>query len=477
VIQIDPLAARRVRLAVLCASQFLLIMDFAIVNVALPSIQQSLGFSDADLAWVTSGYALTFGGFLLLAGRVADVTGRRRTFLLGIGAFTVASAVCGLAVDPAMLLAGRAAQGAAASLAAASALALIATTFAPGRERARALAAWGAMGGLGAGCGVVVGGALTQFAGWPAIFLLNLPVGLAIVAGGIYALPADRPERAGRFGLVQALTATAGVGLLMLALTGAENAWTSPDTLVRFGLAVLLLGLFAVGERRSHARLLPEGLLGRSAPVSVVALGVGTLTAAYFFLSPYLQEGLGYAPLAAGLAYVVVPGGMVSGSAVAARLAGRVAPHVLVAVGCAAMSIGLLYLSRAPIPGTYLIDVMPGLMLLGFGRGLSAPPHVSLALDRVEAKDAGAASGLMNTSIQLGAALGISACAVFASQASSAASERGALAEEALASGVSVALLVLAVISAISSVLAAVCMRPSRLGGTRRPIGGLALSR
>jgi MFS family permease len=470
-------AARRLRLVVLCASQFLLIMDFAIVNVALPSIQRSLGFSDADLAWVTSGYALTFGGFLLLAGRVADVTGRRRTYLVGISAFTAASAICGLAASPAMLLAGRAAQGVGAALTAASALALIATAFAPGRERTRALAAWGAMGGLGAGCGVVLGGALTQLAGWQAVFLLNLPVGILLVAGGVLALPADRPGRSGRFGVRQAVTATGGVGVLMLALTGAEDAWTSPDTLARFALAAALLALFAIGERRSEARLLPVGLLGRSAPVSIVALGIGTITAAYFFLSPYLQQGLGYGPLAAGLAYIVVPAGMVSGSAVAARLVCRVPAHVTVALGCGAMALGLIYLSRAPIPGTYLVDVLPGLALLGFGRGVSSPPHVSLALDRVEAKDAGAASGLMNTSIQVGAALGLSGCAVVASQASDHVLHEGGAADAALAAGTHVALAVLAVLAAVSGILAAVAMRPAPTSGTRRPARGLAVSR
>ena len=465
------------RLAVLCASQFLLIMDFAIVNVALPSIQRSLGFSDADLAWVTSGYALTFGGFLLLAGRVADLTGRRRTFLIGTSVFTGASVVCGLAATPTMLLAGRAAQGVGAALTAASALALIATAFAPGRERDRALAAWGAMGGLGAGCGVVVGGALTQFAGWPSIFLLNIPIGIALVAGAALALPGDRPTGPRRFGFAQAVTATAGVGMLMLALTGAENAWTAPETIGRFGVAVLLLGLFAAGERRSEGRLLPPGTLVSSAPVSLVALGIGTITAAYFFLSPYLQQGLGYGPFLAGAAYIVVPAGMVSGSAVAARLAGRVPPHLLVAAGCGAMAVGLLYLSRAPIPGTYLIDVLPGLALLGFGRGVSAPPHVSIALDRVDAKDAGAASGLLNTSIQLGAALGMSACAVFASQATDEALRDGAAVEAALAAGVHVALAALAVTAAAAGILAALAMRPARTPRTRRPAGGLALSR
>ena len=239
-------------------------MDFAIVNVALPSIQRSLSFSDADLAWVTSGYALTFGGFLLLAGRVGDVAGRRRTFLAGIVVFTVASAVCGLAVDPAMLLAGRGLQGAGAAFTAASTLALIATAFAPGRERSRALALWGAMGGLGAGCGVVVGGALTELAGWQSIFLLNIPVGIAIAVGAVLCLPADRPEGAGRLAIVQAIAVTGGVGVLMLALSEAESDPAAPATIGRFALAALLLGTFAVAERLSPTRLLP---LGRDPPL------------------------------------------------------------------------------------------------------------------------------------------------------------------------------------------------------------------
>lgn len=431
------LTAGALRLAVICTSQFLLVMDFAIVNVALPQIRDALGFSEAGLAWVTSGYALTFGGFLLLAGRVADFTGRRRSFLAGISLFTIASAVCGLAPDPATLVAGRLAQGAGAALTAASALALIATSFAPGPERTRALAAWGAVGGLGAATGVVLGGALAGLAGWESIFLLNLPVGVVLLLVGHAVLPATA-ARAGRVAVLPAFSITAALGALMFAFASGEAGWRSPSVALPLAAAAVLLAVFVVAERRTSDRMLPKGVLvaGHSAAANVVAFALGTTTAAYFFLSPYLQEGLGYSPLVAGLAYLIVPIGMMAGSTAAGRLAGHLPPWAAIACGAGLMAAGLLHLSAVPVSGEYLTDVLPGLALLGFGRGLSAPPNVAVALDGVDPRQAGAASGLLNTSLQLGAALAVAVLANLASDAADATeAARSALLPVALAAG------------------------------------------
>jgi MFS family permease len=453
----DDRTARRLRLAVLCISQFMLVMDFAIVNVALPEIRRTLDFSESGLAWVASAYALTFGGFLLVAGRLADVLGRKRTYLAGVAVFTLASVGCALAGTPAMLVAARAFQGVGAALAAAPALALIVVTTAPGRERVRALAVWGAMGGIGAATGLVTGGTLTGWWGWPAIFLVNLPAGALVLAVARAVLPADPPRREAHVGAASAATATAGIAALILAAsTGGSWPWLTA--------AAVFLGLFAVAERRAAEPLVPYAVLRRSgaSAANVSAFAVGGVTAAYFFTSPYMQEALGYSPVTAGIAYLVVPGGMVTGSSVAGRTAGRVSARSAVIAGSLAMTAGLLLLARAPLHGSYVADLMPGLALLGFGRGLAAAPLAGAALEGVDRHQTGVASGLVNTALQLGAALGVALFATIGARSSDAAAAAGAAPAEALVAGVRSALHATSLAAAGAALAAALLMKRSK---------------
>jgi EmrB/QacA subfamily drug resistance transporter len=462
-------AARRLSLAILCASQFLLVMDFAIVNVALPSIRESLGFSETGLTWVASAYALTFGGFLLVAGRLADVFGRRRTYIAGTVLFTTASAVCGLADSPGSLVAARAIQGVGAALAAAPVLALITTITRPGRERGRAFALWGAMAGLGAATGLVVGGALTAFAGWPAIFFINVPVGVVIVSGALSVLPADAPARRARVGVLSAVTATAAIASLIYAMSQAAHGWQTPDVLVPLAVSAVMGGLFSVAEVYGPQPLVPWSVLRQSggAAANLAALPIGGATAAYFFTSPYMQDGLGYSAWLTGLAYLCVPGGMVAGAAVAGRVAGRVPAWRTVLIGSLAITAGLLILSRLTLDSWYVTGLLPGLTLLGFGRGVSAAPLAGAAMEGVEASQAGVASGIVNTSLQLGAAMGVAAFAAVGAHASDAATAGGALPVDALVSGVRAALGATAVTGVMAAIVAITLMRP-RAGATSR---------
>lgn len=399
-------------LAVLCSAFFMVILDVAIVNVALPSIAADLDFSPRSLQWVVSAYALTFGGLLLLGGRAADVLGQRRAFVGGVAVFALASLLGGVAWSPAMLVAARSLQGVGAASMTPAALSILMTTFPEGAERNKALGAWGAVGASGGTIGLLIGGALTQTVGWTWIFLLNVPIGATVIAL-TPALLEKRPPAApkGRFDLAGATSVTAALSLLVYAVVDADAAgWGSVRTVSLLAISALLLAAFAVIERRAAAPLLPFRLfrvgvvLGSNVASTVFGAAVFGM---FFVITLYLQRVLGYSPLEAGLAWLALSVTALLASAGAAGLVTRVGPRVPLVAGLSIATAGLWLLSRLPQDARYLHDVMPALAVSGLGIGLAFVTLSIGALEGVTDPDAGLASGLVNTTQQIGGALGV----------------------------------------------------------------------
>ena len=399
-------------LGLLCSAFFMVILDVAIVNVALPSIGADLGFSQRSLQWVVSAYALTFGGLLLLGGRAADVLGQRRVFATGVTVFALASLLAGVAWSPALLITARALQGIGAAAMTPAALSILMTTFSEGAERNKALGAWGAVGASGGTIGLLIGGALTQTVGWTWIFLLNVPIGATVVAF-TPALLAKRPPAAStrRFDLAGATSVTAALSLLVYAVVDANAAgWGSSRTISLLAISALLLAAFAVVERRAAAPLLPFRLFR----VGVVlgsnvasALFGAAIFGMFFVITLYLQRVLGYSPLEAGLAWLALSVTALLASAGGAGLVTRVGPRVPLVTGLSIATAGLWLLSRLPHDARYLHDVMPALAVSGLGIGLAFVTLSIGALEGVDEPDAGLASGLVNATQQIGGALGV----------------------------------------------------------------------
>lgn len=434
-------------LAVLCSAFFMVILDVAIVNVALPSIAADLDFSPRSLQWVVSAYALTFGGLLLLGGRAADVLGQRRTFVGGVALFALASLLGGLAWSPAMLVTARSLQGIGAALMTPAALSILMTTFPEGAERNKALGAWGAVGASGGTIGLLIGGALTQTVGWTWIFLLNVPIGATVIAL-TPALLAKRPPAASkrRFDLAGATSVTAALSLLVYAVVDADAAgWGSVRTVSLLAISALLLAAFAVVERRAAAPLLPFRLFR----VGVVlgsnvasALFGAAIFGMFFVITLYLQRVLGYLPLEAGLAWLALSVTALLASAGGAGLVTRVGPRVPLVTGLSIATAGLWLLSRLPQDARYLHDVMPALAVSGLGIGLAFVTLSIGALEGVNEPDAGLASGLVNATQQIGGALGVAV-----------------LSTVALSAGFADALLVAAAFAAAGALFAAWAVR------------------
>jgi len=406
-------ASRRwIGLAVLCTAFFMVVLDVAIVNVALPSIQLDLGFSQSGLQWIVSAYALTFGGLLLLGGRAADILGRRRILMGGVALFTLASLFAGLATSPALLIAARALQGAGAAAMTPASLSLLIETFPAGRERNTALGAWGAVGSTGGTVGLILGGVLTEKAGWEWLFFLNVPFGIAVFALAPFVLvPASRRTCARCFDAAGAVTVTAALTLLVYALVTAGNSgWSSAHTLGLSGAAVALLGVFAAIERRAKAPVIPFGLLQRPLLVAATASGV-LLGAAFngmiFLVTLYLQRALGYSPLQTGIAWLALSLPSLVASVTGAWLVGRVGIRVLLVLGPAIAAVSTWLLSRLPADAAYARDLLPPLVIAGVGIGLGFFAQSISAVEGVDSADSGLASGLINTSQEIGAALGV----------------------------------------------------------------------
>ncbi len=452
---------RRLVLVLCCLAQFMVILDVSIVNVALPSISADLGFSGADLQWVVNAYTLTFAGFLLLGGRAADLLGHRRVFVAGLLLFAAASLAGGLAPNDGVLVAARAAQGLGGAIVAPSTLAILTTTFSEGAERNRALAAWGAMGGLGGATGALLGGVLTELLSWRWILIVNVPIGLALAAVAVRVVADVRRDTGARrsFDLAGALTVTAGLVVLTYGIVRtAEEGWTSARTLGTLALGLALLGAFLLIEGRfARAPLVPlrtfraRSLTG--ANVVVFCLGASVF-AMWYFVSLYLQDVLGFTPIEAGLAFLPMTGAIILTSSFAGRGVGRIGAGRMLVVGMALIAVGMALFGRVAVDGTWAGDVLVPGVLTAAGLGLSFVPVTIAAVSGVARTEAGLASGLVNTARQVGGSLGLAVLATLATQRTADLARGGAAQDAALTGGFHRAFLVGAGFAAAGSVAA-----------------------
>ena len=459
--------SRWLALLIVCLGDLMIVLDVTIVGVALPSIQEDLEFSDASLAWVVNAYLLTFGGFLLLGGRLGDLFGHRRLFLAGIGLFTLASLACGLSTSQGMLIAARAVQGLGGAVVSAVALSLIVMLFTEPAERAKAMGVFGFVAAGGGSIGVLLGGILTDLLNWHWIFLVNVPIGIAVVALTLSVLPAARvPTAAQRLDVAGAVTVTASLMVAVYAIVnGNEVGWTTARTLGLLAAAAVLLATFLVIESRVTSPLMPLRLFRlRNVSVSNV---VGVLWAAamfaWFFLSAlYLQLVLGYSPLQVGLAFL--PGNLIMAVfsiGLSAKLVMRYGIRAPLGVGLTMAGIGLLLFARAPVDGNFVVDVLPSMILLGFGAGMAFNPVLLAAMSDVDPSEAGLASGVVNTSFMMGGALGLAVLASLAASRTDTLLDAGDDELTALTGGYHVAFLVGAIFALAAAALGAALLRPA----------------
>jgi EmrB/QacA subfamily drug resistance transporter len=462
-------SARRkwLALALLSAVQFMVVLDIAIVNVALPSIQVDLGFSQENLQWVISAYALVFGGFLLLGGRAADLLGRRRIFLLGVIVFTVSSLLAGFAWSEASLIGARALQGLGAAIISPAALSILSITFAEGRERNIALGVWGAVGGFGAAAGVLLGGVLTDALSWEWIFYVNVPVGVAAFVLTPVLLGESRDASVKKFDVPGGVLVTAGLSGLVYAITEAgRDGWFAGTTLAFFGVSLALLAAFAVWELRHSEPLMRFGLLQirTVSGANVAGFIMGTaMFAMFLMLTLYMQQVLGYSAMKTGVAYLAVAGTAILWSAVAAQLVTRVGVKPVLVGGMATLTAGLVYFTQVSVGGSYLGDLLPGFLLIGIGIGFSFVPISIAALAGVQAAEAGLASGLINTSQQIGGALGIAALSTIATSQTESSVASGETLPFALVDGFTAAFVAGVAIAAVGLLAALTLIRREEL--------------
>lgn len=414
--------------AVLALIEFMTVLDTSVVNVALPSIQHDLGFSVGGLAWVVDGYLLGLAGFLLLAGRAADLVGRRRLFIIGTVLFTVASLGCAMAVADWQLITARLVQGLGSALVIPSALALITDLFPEGPHRARALGIFTGMGGVAAAAGVLLGGLLTSV-GWPWVFLVNVPIGAAVVVAGLRTLPATRPQAGGGLDLIGALTGTAGVTALTYAVTqGHVQGWTSAPMLVVLPLAVILLATFGIRQHTARAPLLPTELLRRRDLVlgnAIIALVGAVMIGTFFLITLYLQQVRGYTPLMTGVVYLPIPLAMLAGTQLAPRLLRRGPRNALLA-GLAVQAAGLAWWAAAIGPDDHLVaEFLAPTALWSFGAGIALVSAFAACTTGVTGPIAGAASGMATTNQYVGGAIGLAALIAIATTGQTAAQVSG----------------------------------------------------
>ncbi len=406
-------------LSLVCMAQFMVILDATIVNVALPSIQTDLDMSDADLQWVVNSYTLVFGGFLLLGGRAGDLIGRKRVFLVGVVVFTVASLLNGLAPTSEALIVFRGLQGLGAALVAPAALSIITTTFEEGAERTKAMGVWAAIAVGGGAVGLVLGGVLTTTLSWPWIFFVNVPVGIAVFVASLRYVPESKDEHAHKsFDLAGALTVTSGLLVLVYGIVKAqENGWTSLRTGGFFAVALVLLTAFVLIERRSVEPLVRLSIFRvrtvRAANVVMFLVAAG-LFAMFYFNTLYLQRVLGYSALEAGLAFLPFTAGIIVGAGLSQKLVASLGAREVPLIGMPLAILGMLLFMRLQPDGSYVTDLLPGIILASVGMGLTFVPITLIATSGIPADDAGLASGLYNTSQQIGGALGLAILATLA---------------------------------------------------------------
>ncbi len=455
-------------LAVLSVAYLMVVLDVSIVNVALPSIQKSLDFSTSGLEWVVSGYALTFGGFLLLGGRSGDLLGRRRVFMAGLVLFAFFSLLCGLAVSPAMLIATRALQGAAAALLSPSVFSIVSVTFKEGSERNQALGILGAIAGGGAAIGLLLGGVLTEFVGWEWIFFVNVPIGLGVLLVVPRVVRESRaPDLARHFDVAGAVTVTGGLMLLVYGLTRAPTVgWGSAETIGAFvGFAVLIAAAVFI-EQRSASPLVDLRIFRRRTltGANVIGLMLGMmLFGSFFLLSLYQQDVLGFSPLRTGVNNLAIALTVIAASAVSQALVTRIGVRPVLMVGLAFLGGGLAYYTQISVGGAYLTNLLPGFLLTGIGLGFSFVPVSILALSGVTSREAGLASGLITTSQQIGGGIGLAILTTVANTRTNNLLSRGVAGPTALTDGFRLAFWVGVCFAAIALAATFVLLRPERL--------------
>jgi EmrB/QacA subfamily drug resistance transporter len=454
-----------IALIVLCLGSLMIVLDTTIVNVALPSIRQDLGFSQTSLAWVVNAYMLTFGGFLLLGGRFGDHFGHRRMFIGGIALFTVSSLACGLSDSQTLLVAARAVQGFGGAVVSAVSLSLIVALFVEPAQRAKAMGVFGFVAAGGGSIGVLLGGVLTDLLNWHWIFLVNVPIGIAVATLSRRVLPgAHGLDTRGRLDVAGAVIVTSALILATYAVVGGNQAgWLSGQTLALLGGSAVLFALFVALEARVPAPLVPLGLF-RLRNLAT-ANGIGVLWAAsmfaWFFLSAlYLQLVLGYSPLEVGLAFL--PANVIMGVfslGISARLVMRFGIKLPLALGLGLAACGLVLFARAPVDGHFVADVLPSMTLLGFGAGMALNPVLLAAMGDVDQRDAGLASGIVNTSFMMGGALGLAVLASVAASRTTHLAAAGETHRAALVGGYHTAFLIGAAFALLAATLAAVFLR------------------
>jgi EmrB/QacA subfamily drug resistance transporter len=454
-------------LALIVVAQFMVVLDIAIVNVALPSIKTDLHFSQESLQWVITAYAIFFGGVLLLGGRLADLLGRRRLFIAGLALFTVSSLLDGLAWSEGSLITFRSLQGLGAALLSPAALSILTTTFREGRERNLALGIWGAASGSGGAAGVLLGGALTSALNWSWIFFINVPVGVLVIGLSPFLLRESRADLQHRhFDFAGAASITGGLMLLVYALTRAsQHGWATAETIGLLVASAVLIGAFFVIELRSHAPLLPLRIFRlrtlTASNVSGLLMG-GAIFAQFFLLTLYMQEVLHYSALKTGVAYIGLTLTIIVFSAVAQALVTRIGIRRVLPAGLALSTVALVLFARLPVDGHYFTDLFPAFMISGFGLALAFVPMSIGALTGVREADAGIASGLINTTQQIGGAIGVAVATTIATTFTSryvdAHAGTSALDGAALTHGFQAAFYVLAALAGLGALLSALML-------------------
>ena len=455
---------RWLALLVLCLGDLMIVLDVTIVGVALPSIRTDLGFTESSLAWVVNAYLIAFGGFLLLGGRLGDLFGHRKLFLVGIAVFTAASLVCGLSTTQWMLVTARAVQGLGAAVVSAVALSLVMMLFTETAERAKAMGIFGFVASGGGSVGVLLGGVLTDVLSWHWIFLVNVPIGVAVVALSLRLIPTAGGLAGTKLDIAGAVTVTAALMIAVYAIVnGNAEGWTSAQTLGRLAAAAILFVIFLVIELRVSAPLMPLRMFRlRNLSVSSIVgiLWAGAMFAWFFLSALYLQLVLGYSPLEVGLAFL--PGNLVMMAlsiGVSAKLVMRYGVRIPLGVGLGIASLGLLWFARAPVDGTFLVDVLPGMILLGFGAGIAFNPVLMAAMSDVQPVEAGLASGIVNTAFMMGGALGLAVLASVAANRTETLASSGDSQLEALTGGYHASFLLGALFAAAGAVIGAAFLR------------------
>jgi EmrB/QacA subfamily drug resistance transporter len=455
---------RWLALYVLCLASLMIVLDVTIVGVALPSIKDDLGFSETTLAWVVNGYLLTYGGFLLLGGRLGDLYGHRRLFLIGISLFTVASLACGLSTTQWMLVVARGVQGLGGAVASAVSLSLMVNLFTEPGERAKAMGIFGFVASGGGSIGVLLGGIITDLISWHWIFLVNFPIGVAVVLLSLRLLPEVHIPSSARLDVGGAVTVTASLIIAVYAIVNAnEKGWTSLHTLGLLAVALVFFGAFLVIEIVVDSPLVPLALfkLRNLATADVVGvLWAGAMFAWFFLTALYMQLVLGYSPLQIGLAFL--PGNLIMGAlsiGLSAKLVMRYGFRAPLAVGLGLAGLGLLWLARAPVDGSYLVDIFPSMVLLGFGAGMAFNPVLLAAMSEVSPQESGLASGIVNTSFMMGGALGLAVLASVSASRTANLLDAGHSEAAALTSGYHAAFLIGAIFAGGAAVIGGLLLR------------------